>query len=187
MSLSPVKLEILDTLLLHDRSVKPIQVSKEIGKEFPSVMMHILGLTRMGYVNSPEKGYYTITQKGKEFLGLPEITRDLARILLVGKLHDKAFYFYTDIDEPLNVNAYNLQTFNKQLKRIKVNSVDFHMKRGDFEAWFEGIGDPELAKKLALLKKRNIDGETLRKSLQIMIVNRCIALAKVAGYTVVTK
>ena len=44
-----------------------------------------------------------------------------------------------------------------------------------------------LAKKLALLKKKNIDGETLRMSLQIMIVNRCIALAKVAGYTVVTK
>ena len=66
MSLSPVKLEILDDLLLRDRSVKPIQVSKEIGKEFPSVMMHILGLIRMGYVISSEKGYYTITQKGKK-------------------------------------------------------------------------------------------------------------------------
>ncbi|MBK5134045.1 hypothetical protein JJE00_06420 [Candidatus Bathyarchaeota archaeon] len=187
MSLSPVKLEILDDLLLNDRLVKPIQVSKEIGKEFPSVMMHILGLTRMGYVTSPEKGHYTITQKGKNFFGLPEITRDLARTLLVGKLHDKAFHFYKDVGEPLNINAYNLQTFNKELKRIQVNSVDFHMKRGDFEVWFEGIGDPELAKKLALLKKKNFDGEVLRRSLQIMIVNRCIALAKIAGYTVVTK
>jgi hypothetical protein len=45
MNLSPNKLEILEDLLLYDKSVKPIQVSKGMGKEFPSVMMHILGLT----------------------------------------------------------------------------------------------------------------------------------------------
>ncbi len=187
MSLSPVKLEILEDLLLHDKSVKPIQVSKEMGREFPSVMMHIIGLTKMGYTTSPEKGYYIITTEGKKFLGIPEVSRELARTLLVGKLHDKAFYFYADIGKPLNVKAFNLQTFNAQLKRIQVNSVDFHMKRGDFEAWFEGIGDLELAKKTALLKNKNLHGEVLRRTLQIMTVNRCIALAKIAGYTVVTK
>jgi len=61
------------------------------------------------------------------------------------------------------------------------------MKRGDFEAWFRGIGDIELAKKTAVLKRLTLDGENLRKKLQIITVNRCIALAKIAGYTVVTK
>ena len=187
MNLSPNKLEILEDLLLHDKSVKPIQVSKEMGKEFPSVMMHILGLTKMGYAASQEKGFYSITTEGKKFLGLPEVTRELARTLLVGKLHDKAFHFYSDIGKPLNVKAFNLQTFNAQLKRIQVKSIDFHMKRGDFEAWFEGIGDLELAKKAAVLKNKNLNGEALRRKLQIITVNRCIALAKIAGYTVVTK
>jgi hypothetical protein len=187
MNLSPVKFEILEDLLMHDRSVKPIQVSKEVGKEFPSVMMHIIGLTRLGYTISPEKGYYTITHEGKKCLGLPKVTKELARTLLVGKLHDKAFHFYLDLDKPLDAKAINLQTFNAQLKRIQVGSIDFHMKRGDFEAWFKGIGDLELAKKTALLKNKNLNGEKLRRRLQIMTVNRCIALAKIAGYTVVTK
>lgn len=187
MNLSPVKFEILEDLLLHDRSVKPIQVSKEVGKEFPSVMMHIIGLTRMGYAISPEKGYYTITDEGKKCLGLPEVNKELARKLLVGKLHDKAFHFYLDLHKPLDAKAYNLQTFNAQLKKIPVDSINFHMKRGDFEAWFEGIGDIELAKKTTLLKDKNLNGEKLRRKLQIMTVNRCIALAKIAGYTVVTK
>ena len=187
MNLSPNKLEILEDLLLYDKSVKPIQVSKEMGKEFPSVMMHILGLTKMGFASSPEKGFYSITPKGKKFLGLPEVTKELARTLLVGKLHDKAFHFYSEIDKPLKEKAFNLQTFNAQLKRINVNSIEFHFKRGDFEAWFKGIGDVELAKKTAILKNKNYRGETLRRKLQIMTVNRCIALAKIAGYTVVTK
>ena len=187
MSLSPNKLEILEDLLLYDKSVKPIQVSKGMGKEFPSVMMHILGLTKMGYAASAEKGFYAITTEGKKFLGLPEVTRELARTLLVGKLHDKAFHFYADIGKPLNEKAFNLQTFNAQLKRIQVKSIEFHMNRGDFVAWFEGIGDLELAKKTAVLKNKNFNGETLRRKLQIMTVNRCIALAKIAGYTVVTK
>ncbi len=187
MSLSPVKFEILENMLLHDKPVKPIQVSKEIGKKFPSVMMHIIGLAKMGYATSPEKGYYTITVEGKKTLGLPEVTKQLARTLLVGELHDKAFHFYLDLDKPLDAKAYNLQTFNAQLKRIQVESIDFHMKRGDFEAWFGGIGDLELAKRTVLLKNKNLDGEVLRRRLQMMTVNRCIALAKIAGYTVVTK
>lgn len=134
MCLSPTKYEILQTFLLHDRSVKPIQISKEIRIKFPSVMMHIIGLTRMGYVECPEKGFYVITAEGKRCLDLPEVTKELARNLLAGKLHDVAFHFYLDLDNPLAVNAYNLQTFYAQLKRVPVDSVDFHMKRGDFVA-----------------------------------------------------
>ena len=71
MSLSPVKREILETLLLHDKPVRATQLAKETGKEFPPVMMHLIGLTRIGYAGSPEKSQYTIPEKGKRALGLP--------------------------------------------------------------------------------------------------------------------
>ena len=187
ISLSPIKLKILQTFLLHNKAVKPIEISKELGIKFPSVMMHIIGLTRMEYLISPEKGFYTITAEGKRCLGLPEMTKELARKLLVGKLDNSAFHFYLDIDKPLDIKAINLQTFNAQLKTVPVKSIDFHMKRGDFEAWFKGLGDLELAKKTALLRKQSFCGELLRKKMQILIVNRIMVLAKIAGFSVVKK
>ena len=66
MSLSPVKQEILETMLLNEKPMKAIEIASESKKEFPPTMMHLLGLTKMGYVSSPEKGQYVITEKGKE-------------------------------------------------------------------------------------------------------------------------
>lgn len=185
--MSPTKYEILQTFLLHDKSIKPIQVSKEIEKKFPSVMMHIIGLTRMGYAVCSKKGFYTITTEGKQCLGLPEVSKEIAKKLLVEKLQDGAFHFYIDYDKPLDAKAYNLQTFYAQLKKIPIDSFNFHMKRGDFKAWFEGVGDVELAKKAELLKTQNLHGEELRRKLQIMLMNRIIFLAKIAGLTVIKK
>ncbi len=45
-------------------------------------MMHLLGLIKMGYVNSPEKGQYIITEKGKRALGIPEVTKEKAAAIL---------------------------------------------------------------------------------------------------------
>ena len=118
---------------------------------------------------------------------MSEVTKELARKLLVGKLHDGAFHFYLDIDKPLDAKANNLQTFNALLKTIPIDSINFHMKRGDFQAWLEGIGDLELAKKAELLRTQSLCGEALRIKLQIMTINRVMALAKIAGYTIVKK
>ena len=78
MSLSVVKQEILETLLLQEKPLKAVEIAKENKKEFPPTMMHLLGLARMGFVASPEKGLYMITVKGKEVLGLPETTKEKA-------------------------------------------------------------------------------------------------------------
>ncbi len=61
------------------------------------------------------------------------------------------------------------------------------MQRGDFEAWFKMLGDEELAKKTALLKKKNIVGEDLRKQLRNMVEQRYLDLAKLAGQPVATE
>ncbi len=184
MSLSPVKQEILEIMLLYEKPAKAIEIAKEAKKEFPPVMMHLLGLVRMGYVSSPEKGQYIITQKGKEALGIPEINKEKAIAILAYSPHDKAFNFYIDIGKPLNLHAHNLLDFVNKLEKADVASIEFHTKRGDFEAWFTGLGDVELAKKATLLKQKNVAEEELRRQLHEIVKQRYIALAKLADQPV---
>jgi DNA-binding transcriptional ArsR family regulator len=184
MSLSPVKSEILAAMLLLGKPERATQIAKEVGKEFPSVMMHIIGLSRMGYTTSPEKGLYTLTEKGKKALGISEITRENAKTLLADISQNKAFHFYADIGKPLGLKSSGLQDFWEKLPKVNLDSIEFHASRGDFESWFTAIGDAELAKKVALLKEKKMTGDTLRSKLTEIVKNRCIELSNVAGHTV---
>ena len=180
MSLSSVKQDILETMLVYEKPLRAMEIAKETKKEFPPVMMHILGLSRMGYVTSPEKGLYVITEKGKEALGLPQINKEKATAILAYAPHDKTFEFYADVGKPLNLHAHNLRDFANKIEKADLASIQFHTKRGDFEAWFTGLGDIELAKKVALLKQRNLAGEDLRSQLHEIAKQRYITLAKLA-------
>lgn len=184
MSLSPVKYEILATMLLLDKPERATCIAQEVGKDFPSVMMHIIGLTRMGYATSPEKGLYAITEKGKKALGVPEINKENAQAILSQVPPDKSFHFYADIGKPLNLHADSLQDFRDKLLKVDDESINFHMNRGDFEAWFAGLGDAELAKKAVLLKEKKMGGEEMRRRLHEIVANRCTVLASMAEHTV---
>ena len=184
MSLSPAKSEILAAMLLLDKPERATQIAKEAEKEFPSVMMHIIGLTRMGYTTSPEKGLYNLTEKGKKALGIPEINSENAKTILADIPQDKSFHFYAGLGKPLSLQARGLQDFCDKIPKVNSDSIDFHVSRGDFESWFAELGDVELAKKAALLKEKKMVGEALRKRLQDIVTNRCMALANVAGHTV---
>jgi hypothetical protein len=184
MSLSPIKQEILENLLLNDKPMRATEVAKETGKKFQSIMMNILGLKRMKYVSSPKEGQYIITQKGKEALGLPEINKEKAMAILAYAPYDKAFHFYAGIGKPLNLHAHDIRDFANNIEKADVESIQFHMNRGDFEAWFNGLDDQELAKKVALLKQKNLVGEDLRKQLHEIVEQRHVELAKLAGQPV---
>jgi len=182
MSLSPIKKEILETLLRNGKPMRALDVAKANGREFPPVMMHILGLVRIGYVSAPEKGLYAATEKGKEALSQPVvISKEKAEAILAYAPHDKAFHFYADVGRPLDLHAHGLRDFANKVERVDVESVQFHMNRGDFEAWFNGIGDSELAKKVAALKEKNVMGEDLRKQLHELVEQRYTELANLAG------
>ncbi len=181
MNLSPAKHEILEALFLQEKPVKAVQLAKELGKDFPPVMMHLLGLTRMGYAVSPEKGYYVISEEGKKTLGLPEVTRKKALEILAQKPWEKGFHFYAGIGKPLNLYANDLLDFCNKLAKVNVDAVEFHMERGDFEAWFTSLGDAELAKKAGLLKKKKLKSEELRRRLFEAAQGRCIELSKIVG------
>ena len=184
MSLSPAKYEILETLLLLDKPERAIYIAKEVGKEFPSVIMHIIGLTRIGYSSSPEKGLYTLTEKGKKALGIPEVNSENAKTILADLSQGKAFHFYAGLGKPLSLRACGLQDFCNKIPKVSSESIDFHMSRGDFEAWFASLGDIELAKKAELLKRKKIVGDKLRIILQKIVTNRCMELANMAGHAV---
>jgi len=176
MSLSPTKYKILETMLLLGKPERATHIAKETGKEFPSVMMHIIGLTRLGYTASPEKGLYTITEKGKKALGIPEINQEGAKTILASMPNEKSFHFYADLGKPLSLNAYSLQDFCDKILKVDMDSIEFHMSRGDFEGWFTCLGDLELAKKTSFLKEKKMVGEELRTRLHDIISDRVTVL-----------
>ena len=184
MDLSLVKREILEAVLMHDNPVKAAQVAKEVGKDFPPVMMHLLGLNRMGHTCSPEKGHFIITEGGKKALGLPEITRENAIAIMQLVPLEQEFHFYVGVGKPLNLYTNGLLDFGEKICKVIVDSVEFHVERGDFEAWLTCLGDVELAKKTALLKERKLSGDELRARLWEMVKNRCAVLSKLAGHAV---
>jgi hypothetical protein len=187
MSLSPIKQEILETMLLNGKPQKAIDIAKEAKKEYQPTNMHLLGLIKMGYVTMPQKGLYAITEKAKKLLGIPEITKEKAASILAYAPHDKAFNFYATFGKPLSIHAHSLKDFANKLDRADIASVDFHMQRGDFEAWFRGLGDEELAKKTVLLKKRIPVGEDLRKQLHTIVELRYLDLVKLSGQVIPTE
>jgi hypothetical protein len=182
MDFSPVKREILEALLLHNQTpAKAAQIAKETGKPQNIVQIHLIGLVRMGYASSPQKGAYIISDNGKRALGLPEISREKASAILATTPIDKAFHFYLDVGKPLQVYARDLPEFCDRVNHVKVESLQFHVRRGDFEAWLKSLGDEELAKKVTLLKNRNLTGEELREEMRKTVECRCTALSKMMG------
>lgn len=179
MRLSPVKRLVLETMWVLDKPAKAVKIAEEVGIGFPSVMMHIIGLAKMRYVTTPEKGYYIITEEGKKALGFPEIDREKAQQILEYLPLEKSFHFYADVGKSLNVFAANLQDFCNKISKIHVSSVEFHTDRGDFEAWFTALGDMELARKTLLLKERKKSGEELRNRLYEIVKHRCEELLKI--------
>jgi len=179
VSLSPVKRLILETIWMLNKPIKPAEVAEEVGLGFPTVMMHVVGLAKMGYVKAVERGYYAITDKGREALGLPIINGEKARQILAYVPTEKAFHFYVDIGKPLGVYAVSLGDFCEKIQKIDIGSIEFHLYRGDFEAWFTWLGDIELAKKTALIREHNITGEELRSKLYEVVKSRCEELAKI--------
>ena len=183
MNISPVKRLILETMWMQSKPEKAAEIAKDTGVNFPTVMMHIIGLTKIGYVKTPEKGFYIITDEGKKSLGFPEIDRNKASEILANLPADKSFHFYVNIGKPLNLYATTLNDFTEKIKTVDLTSLEFHVNRGDFEAWFNALGDLELARKTLILRETKITGEELRRKLIDVVSRRCEELLKIRQQT----
>lgn len=120
-----------------------------------------------------KRGYYAITEKGKEILGFPRLTQELSKAILSPLPNERSFYFFTGIGDYTGTFARSLEDFAKKIKEINVKSIEFHMPRGDFERWISDIGDKELAKRIDLLRKRGLTGNELRQALYQIVKDRC--------------
>lgn len=100
-------------------------------------------------------GGYGLTEKGKNAL---KICTSISS--------EMSFNFYVSVDKPLGFSASSLIEFDRQIKQVTTDSIEFHLYRGDFESWLsDALKDPELAKTVGKLKTEELKGEPLRKAL----------------------
>jgi hypothetical protein len=173
MSLGKVKKDVLEELWKESAPLRPTDLSKRLNSKFQLVMIHIIELEKMGYVESAQRGYYSITQPGREALGFPLLSAGLAKKIVSPLPLEKAFHFFTGIGNYTGTFATSLQDFSEKIQTIDKRSVRFHFSRGDFERWLEFIGDKELARRISLLKGQNLSDEQLRQAMYEIVRNRC--------------
>ncbi|RLI22429.1 hypothetical protein DRO54_01135 [Candidatus Bathyarchaeota archaeon] len=172
--ITPQKRKILELLWKEGGPLKPKEISNRIrGLKFPATMMHLIGLKKMGLVESLEKGFYKITELGEKALGFKQLTRDAIKALLTPTTLEKSFHFYAGPNNYLNIYATNLKDFCEKILQVDIRSVEFHTLRRDFENWFRGLGDLELAKKMEFIREMGIADEELRREIYETVRKRC--------------
>ena len=76
------------------------------------------------------------------------------------------FHFYIALDQPAGFLAKSFWDFYKTVKLISAGSLEFHLRRGDFEKWTRiALKNPEFADYLTKLQKPELKGEKLRKAI----------------------
>jgi hypothetical protein len=154
------------------------KIAKKIGVVPSSTMGYLLGLIKAKYVCVPQKHYYALTNLGKQALGLPKIDRKLASNILSSLPLEKAFHFHTGISQYLDVYANSLKDFADKIQKIDLKSIEFHLPRRDFELWIRDLGDPELSKKIGLIRRLSLSGDDVRKEVYEAVKSRYEELAK---------
>jgi hypothetical protein len=84
----------------------------------------------------------------------------------------EGFHFCVDVDRPTEKTAHSLAEFISIVKTVEPTSIEFHLKRGDFEKWFTAIiGDNTLSARTAKIGKDK-NGEELRKIVADVVTKR---------------
>ena len=83
--------------------------------------------------------------------------------------YEKGFHFYTEPGHFTRETATSLDTFEKKLQTVPVDSVNFHLQRGDFQKWIKDtLGDDELAKRVSSIKRTLPVGDMRKELLSIV-------------------
>jgi hypothetical protein len=101
------------------------------------------------------------------FRGQPEVT------LTPTVAPSRAFRFYAGVDQYTGVAARSIGDFATAVTTIDVASLEFHVRRGDFENWFiHALDDRHLATAVARIRVRGLHGEALRQTLANAVTAR---------------
>jgi len=117
-------------------------------------IQQIQELAKKGFLRKVGGGY-GIDEKGKTllkaFTPVPE---------------EMGFHFFYSINQPTDFSAQTLEEFYRFIKQVRVDSIEFHLYRSDFENWLkQTCKEPELAKEIGSIKAARLKGEYLRKEL----------------------
>jgi len=180
MDLSEVKMKVLEQLWKAGKPVKSRELAQRLGLGVPPTNLHLVWLKRKGYVFSPEKGLYAITERGKDALVSPKIDGKQAMQILSSVPKERAFHFYRDVGQYLGTYASSLGEFCDKIRVVDAKSIEFHLPRRDFELWFLGLGDFELARRMSSLRESGLFGEALRQKIYEVVSSRCKELGSLA-------
>ena len=172
MSASKIRGKILVVLWAAGKPLALQEIADKIGLNSSSTMGYLLGLIKAKYVSVPETHQYMITNLGKQAIGMPNLDKNLVEKILRTVSLENAFHFYYDLNEYSDLYANNLKDFVEKIKTIDLRSIDFHVPRKDFESWIRSLGDIELAKKIELIRMKNLTGNDLKTEIQQTISSR---------------
>jgi hypothetical protein len=86
--------------------------------------------------------------------------------------NEQAFYFFTSVGNYTGESAASFAEFLEKIKEVNIESLKFHLCRGDFEKWTgETLEDKELAEEILNLRDIMPTRDVLRKRL-VEIVSR---------------
>lgn len=165
---------ILVTLWKAGKPLTPKEIATKTGLRFSSSMTHLQTLVKAGHVSTPKRGFYEITDRGQERIGVNKVEIRHALAILSPVSSEKAFRFYKGMDSYLGIDATSLSDFCEKIRAIDLSSIRFHLFRKDFESWIrEELGDPELANSIGSIRTMDISGEPLRRRLHETVESRC--------------
>ena len=80
-------------------------------------------------------------------MGIPNRKQETRAIRLMQTVDDReAFYFYEAIGKPTGTSVRNINDFLQTIKTVSLESLAFHLERGDFQSWItKALGDTKLA------------------------------------------
>lgn len=117
-------------------------------------IFQIQQLAKEGFLQKVGNGY-GITEKGKNALKV-----------LTPVPEELGFQFYYSLDRPAGLFIDTLEDFYIVIKQVNVESLEFHLYRGDFENWLkDGFKDPQLASEFGTVRTFGVKGEELRSEL----------------------
>ncbi len=117
-------------------------------------MTEIQELAKEGFLRKVGGGF-GLTEKGRNALKIFSVVSS-----------EMSFLFYVDVDKPMGFTAHSIEEFYRFIKQVVVDSLEFHLYRGDFENWLRDVfRDSELTEAFGALKIEELKGEELRKAL----------------------
>jgi hypothetical protein len=110
-----------------------------------------------------------------------KLTKEKAIEILRSLPEENAFVFHKPTGEPLGLSAKSLSEFSDAIKSADPSSIKYHVDRGDFENWIRMLGDETLAKQVASVRGKGLQGEDLKLQLIRLVRLRLGRLRKAAS------